>query len=95
MRIALYKSVENSIVSVDNAGTEDKPRWIETGGSYIRVSEYVEVEFTDLPPEETVSQEVAALNQAGEDLRAKYLNAKAQIDVKISKLMAITHEVAE
>jgi len=80
---------------MNEVGPPDNPRWIEKHNNYIRLTEPVEVEFTNRPPEETVSQEVAALKQASEDLRAKYLDAKARIDDKISKLMAITHKVTE
>ncbi len=95
MRIAMYKNLKNNFTLINDAGSPDDPSWINDHNSYIRLTTYQEVEFIDLPPEETVPQEINALNEAKTNAHNQYLVIAASIDDKISKLQAITHEVAE
>jgi hypothetical protein len=63
--------------------------------NYIRMTEFVEVEFPELPPEETVQLQIDALEREREKEITRHLLAVADIDERKSKLLAITHEPAQ
>ncbi len=87
MKLAKYKHLQHEYTTIDKSG------WMDGADSgYVRLTEFVEVEFTDLPAEVTVPQEVAALEKAKEAAAVKYQGIVSTIDDKISKLLAITHE---
>ena len=87
MRVAKYKSLKNDYTTIDSDGWMDNP-----DNGYLRTTEFVEVEFIDLPPEQTVPQEVAALEAVKKAAAVKYHSVVMALDEKISKLLAITHE---
>ena len=96
MRIAIYKRTGACAYEVIvDCGKVDNPDFRETDNDYIRLTEYIEVEFIPLPREDTVPQELAALNKKKKEAHAQYMQATAYIDEQISKLQAITHEVAK
>ena len=61
-------------------------------GEYVRQTEYVDVDFPDRDKAEIVPEQVAMLEVVKEKLHAAYVQKSAEIDEKIAKLMAITHQ---
>ena len=61
-------------------------------GEYVRQTEYVDVDFPDRDKAEIVPEQVARLEDMKETLQTVYLQKQAEIDEKISKLLAITHQ---
>jgi len=86
MKIAKYKCLEHGFITYD---IDDE---LEDLAGFIRLTEFAEVEFVDLPTEETVPKEVEALEKAKNEARIKFQGVINDIDEKISKLLAITQE---
>ncbi|MEQ1580880.1 MAG: hypothetical protein ABL964_09835 [Steroidobacteraceae bacterium] len=61
--------------------------------SYVRVSEYLEVEFKMLPPSETVAMELDMLDKTEAALREKFQEKLDQIETSRANLRALTHTV--
>ena len=61
-------------------------------GEYVRQSEYLDLDFPERDQAEIVPEQVAMLETAKEKLKSRYVESVAQIDEKISKLLAITHQ---
>jgi len=89
MKIATYKRIDDvggwECIEEVRDFMEDSDRWV-------RITEPVEVEFTMLPPENTVQKQVDGLNKQKEKARIKHLREMGVLDEKISKLQAITYE---
>ena len=87
MKIAQYKSLEHGHITSNIGCGSD---WMEREGSgYIRLTEFADVDFVPLPKEDVVPKQVAALENAKTEARAKFQAAINQIDEQISKLLAI------
>jgi len=86
--VAMYKNVKHECVSVNEV-----LNWIETGPDYVRISEPVDVEFTERDRVAVVEQQVAALEAAAADIEAKAFDAVANIKARIMELRSIGHEV--
>ena len=61
-------------------------------GEYVRQTEYIDVVFVLRDESEIVPEQVAMLKTAKEKLQEIYLEKTAQIDDKIAKLLAVTHQ---
>ena len=59
---------------------------------YVRTSEIIDVEFTDLPDEIVVPAKVAVIDRGIEGLRAELGEKIARLEDEKAKLLAITHE---
>lgn len=59
--------------------------------SYVRVSEYLDIQFPALPAEEIVPAQMAALDKAEAELRAKFQEKLHEIAEQRAKLLALTH----
>lgn len=88
MKIAMYKNVKYGSESVNEV-----MKWIEESSDYVRLSAIVDVEFSPLPREIVVAEEVAALNLAISQIEAKTYDATANIKARIQGLLVICHEV--
>lgn len=62
---------------------------------YARATAWVEVEFTPRPPTEIVPEQLAGLDAAEKELRAKFLTKLNEIAEKRAKLKALTHQPGE
>lgn len=62
--------------------------------TYIRVSEYVEIDFPPRAPEEIVPAQLAALDKAEQDLRAQFQLKLNEIADARARVRSLTHEVA-
>lgn len=89
MKIAQFKSLEHGFETV--AGEE-------LGGcsdSYVRMTEWAEVEFTPLSGDEHIQGAVAALDRQRERVTDEFSQKLADIDRRKSELLAITHQPIE
>jgi hypothetical protein len=85
MKIAQYKLYSGHHIA-------EVTEWRENDKDYIRLSEPVEVEFVPLPPEITVPLQIAVLDAAEQELRAKFAEKLAELSERRATLLALTHE---
>lgn len=64
----------------------------EDSTDYTRITDIVEVEFTERDPAERVPAEIAALNELKEKAREEWLARESEIDERIKNLAALTHD---
>jgi len=82
MKIAEFKSLEHGFICVaDNS--------LEECTNFVRLSEYVEVEFTKLPNECVIRPQIEALETQRTELQAKTQLQLTDIDRKINELTAL------
>ena len=90
MSIERHLAVFKSGLGCEMIGDES---WTDyNDGEYVRQSEYVDVQFPSRDESEIVPEQVSMLKTAKEKLHEQYLAKAAQIDEKIAKLLAITHQ---
>jgi len=82
MKFAMFKYVKYGIETV---GNEE----LEKSSKYVRLTEYVEVEFIPLDYKSVTTQEVAILEGAKKELKKEYHNKKSDIERKIGELLAL------
>lgn len=61
--------------------------------AFVRVSEYIEVEFPLRPAEQVIPAQLAALDAKEKELRGEFLTKLNEIAEQRAKLKALTHEV--
>jgi hypothetical protein len=83
MKIALYKT-EYCTSAVFEASD-----WMDNEGSYIRISEIIEVEFVMLTKAETLSKEISLIDAQIEDLQMDYGSRISKLKEKKQELLAI------
>ena len=91
MKLAVFKSIEPGSLygweTVQGEGHEKLDR-------YIRISEYVVVEFPPLKGDEVVQKQLSALDKAEGELRGRFQAALGQIEQQRQELRAITYRPA-
>jgi len=85
MKIALY---DRSYGSEVWEATDYRENDIDS----LRVTNIVDVEFVDLPPEKVIPEQVARIDRGIEGLRAELGKKIAWLEDEKAKLLAITHE---
>ena len=85
VKIAIFKRAESGWESYADERYEKSK-------NYIRITEYVEVDFIPLRAEQTIPKEVAYLREKQDQESVRHVTAMAKLDERISKLLAITHE---
>ena len=65
-----------------------------TGSNYSRLTQYVEVDFPELPIETVVGNQVASINQQIDEIKNKAMEEVAALQTRKAELLALTHEVA-
>ena len=91
MKIANYKRIDDA---GDWESIDEVSDYMDQSDRWVRLTEPLEVEFTHLPPEDTIQPQVDALNRVKKKEFARHLTVVAEIDEKIGKLQAITHQPA-
>lgn len=86
MKIAKFKLFEG------RTRVGDWDDFMEADKDYVRMSEVMEVEFVDLPPEMTIPPQIERIDAGIAELRAEVANKIAHLEDKKSKLLAITHQ---
>lgn len=89
MKLALFKNIEFQHSSPAPCG-----EIFERVANYVRISEYVEIEFPPLASEEMIGQQLAALDQAESAVRLKFESALNAIKERRSELLALPHHAA-
>lgn len=88
MKLAVFKNIElGSLHGWETVGTDN----YEQVDRYIRVSEYVDVEFPPLKGEEVVQKQLTALDKAEGELRGRFQAALNQIEQQRQELRALTY----
>jgi hypothetical protein len=85
MKIALYKA--STVTDLIFQESE----YVEKSTDYIRTSEFVEVNFIPLPPEETTAKELAALDSLEQFSREQLQKQLDYIEQRRGELRALTH----
>ena len=62
---------------------------------YVRISEWMDVEFIELPAESTVPAQLAMLERKAEEVKAEFAAKLREIADARASLLALTHEVAK
>lgn len=62
---------------------------------YVRVTEWVDVEFPDLGAEDLVPAQLAMLDRKAEEVKAEFTAKLREIAEARASLLALTHEVAK
>ena len=69
--------------------------YMDDVAGYVRCTEYVDIDFPDRAPEETVERELATLNEMEQALRAELAEKLQVIDRQRAELTAIKYEPTE
>ena len=86
MKIAKFRRIDDEIIGWDVICKE------QPADNYIRITEYVDVDFVPLPNEQIVPDQVKVLKEEKEKESARHVTAMARLDERISKLLAITQQ---
>ena len=89
MKIAQYKDLDYSFISIE-AVTD----YYEEADDKVRLSEPIDVEFTDLPAIEVLQPQVDSIERKIEDERVRHTAAMQSLDEAKQKLLAIAHDPA-
>ncbi len=73
--------------------TNEGDAWTIEG--YTRITEWVDVEFPDLPPEIIVPAQIAELDRQAAKIKAEFTARLHEIAEARASLLALTHEVAK
>ena len=84
MKLAGMKHAEFGFTSACEEVLDGHSEWI-------RLTEFVEVDFPELPPEETVQIQLDALEREEQKETARHAAVVSDIEDRRSKLLAITH----
>jgi len=85
VKIAKFKSVDCMSISF-------LEEWAEDWDSYVRISEYVEVEFPDREKAEYIKEEINLLDKMADEIRAKATEGLSNINRRKEELLALEHK---
>lgn len=91
MKIALYKHIRYGFVGPQ---VFDSDKYLSDTQEYVRVSEWTDIEFSMLPPAETVELQLRAIDAQERALRLELGEKLADLDRRRGELRALTHDVA-
>jgi hypothetical protein len=86
-RLAVFKNVELDYVCCGEKGLD------YTDSPFIRLTEYLECRFNDLPIENQIKNELELLTNMEDAIKRKALVGFANIEKRKGELLALTHEV--
>lgn len=66
--------------------------WIEGHADYVRVTEIIDIEFTDLDDELVLTKRVKSIDKQISDVRAQLTAEIAALTDEKNRLLAITHD---
>lgn len=95
MKIAKYITMSDSGRGYEVIHSEKDGADYERVCGYVRISEFVEVEFPPLKDQVIVEKQIAALDKAETELRTKFQAALNGIEQQRQELRAITYTPAE
>jgi len=82
MEIAIFKNIELDFETIEKKSFEDVPR-------YVRMSEYIDIDFVMLKPDTVAAKEVSILKDAKKKIQAETELKLNNIDRKIGELLAL------
>lgn len=85
MKIAKFKSLGHGYETVHTKA-------LDGCDGYVRISEYVDVEFPPLADAEMINNAIVALDRRREKIVDEFTDKLAEIDQQKSELLAITHQ---
>ena len=92
MKIAQFRELNYDYVSVfawrDGESEERANNW----PGYVRISEWIDVDFTGRPSAEVIPAQLAVLDKAEIELRDKFSKALHTIAEQRAKLKCLTHD---
>ena len=86
MKIAKFKNIKFNFEAVSE-------RDLDCNSEYVRLTEYVDVEFTPLSNEVVILKEIEVLEKLKERTKAEARATVTKINHKIGKLIALPHGV--
>jgi hypothetical protein len=86
VRLAVFKSVD----CTDSETFLES--WAENWDSYIRISEYVAVEFPEREKAEYIHEEIKALDKMADEIRTKATEGLNNINRRKEELLALEHK---
>ncbi len=84
-KLAMFRSPQSSCSSALG-------EWAESWRDYIRLTEYVEVDFQERDKGEVVQEEIAELDKMADEIRAKATEGLTNIQRRKEELLAIEHD---
>lgn len=93
MKIALYKVILSESCSYESIYDEMHAKFAINGAT--RISEWIDVEFPPRKPEEFIPEQIAVLDKAEQELRAKFQQKLMEIAEQRGKLLALTYQPAK
>lgn len=88
MKIAMFRNIECGFKTIDHKS-------LESLGDYIRLTEYVDVEFKSLDHGDVVAKEIAILRDVKKKIQAQTELKLQSVDQKIGDLLALPSAMAE
>lgn len=89
MKIAQFKTGIQTLNYCD----EDIGKIME--GTWVRLTEYLDVTFIPLPSDEVVAKQLRQLDDAEKELRLQFQGKMNELVDARSKLLSLTHEVSQ
>lgn len=88
MKIALFKDLRFDHESPSSEG-------LERSTEYVRVSEYADIQFVRLAPEQVVGKQLEAIDAAEAELNSKYVEKLSELNQKRQELRALTFQAQD
>ncbi|MEE9193109.1 MAG: hypothetical protein V3U21_01105 [Thermodesulfobacteriota bacterium] len=86
MKVAIFKSIEYGHESANDDGLED----VE---GYLRITEYIDVEFVPIDRSEIVTKEISILKEVKKKIQAETELKLVEVDRKIGDLLALPEDI--
>lgn len=86
-KIAIFQSKYGSFWTYEES--------MEKHTDCVRVTEYVEVEFPELPTETVVGNQVASIDKQIDAIKNKAMEEVAKLQTRKAELLALTHDAVK
>lgn len=85
MKMAQFRNIQYGYINIETERYEDQE-------DFVRITEYVDIEFTELSAEVTVPKEIEFFEKARETVKVAAALEVEKINDKIQNLRALTHQ---
>lgn len=92
--LALYKTEYCDYIAL-TAVLDINGAIVERKAEYARLTEYIEVEFTELPQDIFVNNQVVAIDKIIEEIKSDAMKKVGDLQQKRQELLALTHDIGE
>lgn len=83
-RLAAFKAKYGTIAITSN--------WADNNTGYVRISEYVDVEFPPLPKEDVLKNQIACIDKQIDAIKAESIKEINDLQQKKQELLALEHK---